>query len=493
MPDTPIRFNPFLDIEENSDVFFVRGTSSERRKVDSEEVRISGRIGDSEPAVPSMGEREERTALDSRQRVGYVSTLPTPTLPRVICDEVGMPAVGSLIAERYRVTRVLGEGGMGRVYEVSHLTLPRSFAVKILKPEIASDSEMRSSFFLEAKYASSLQHPNLVSVLDFGKDKKFGAYMVMELVPGRLLSHYIADRNKVTIRRACNIALQVAEAAVYIHNHNIIHCDIKPQNIMLAKMPGQDHRRYRAKLLDFGLAQSFLSKRQESVRGTPEYLAPELARHENPSRRSDIYSLGVLLFELVVGHVPWQGPVKRILRGHADETPQTLSDGRGETVHPALEALVGRALSKQQSHRQPDMGVFLSELRTVMTLLGIGRRSADRSVAAPNRAAAACATFSSLRLPLASIDEHGTIVAANSAFSKFLSRLREELEGSRLQDTAFAKSWPTFDQDLQTACSGDSVGRLVEFERNGLLVRLQMWLEPTPVIGLAALSLYPTY
>ena len=108
MPDTPIRFNPFLDIEENSDVFFVRGTSSERRKVDSEEVRISGRIGDSEPAVPSMGEREERTALDSRQRVGYVSTLPTPTLPRVICDEVGMPAVGSLIAERYRVTRVLG-------------------------------------------------------------------------------------------------------------------------------------------------------------------------------------------------------------------------------------------------------------------------------------------------------------------------------------------------------------------------------------------------
>src|SRR4051812_49329753 len=181
------------------------------------------------------------------------------------------------VGGRYALDGRLGEGGMGQVYRARHLQLGKAFALKIISPTFASDHVARERFNQEAKLASEISHPNIVSVLDFGEDEQFGAYMVMELVEGEsLLSQ---GQLPMTPKRALDVLAQVADALDHIHKRGIIHGDVKADNIMIteeAEQSANARRRRVVRLLDFGLARGADQKEDDGlVSGSPHYLAPE--------------------------------------------------------------------------------------------------------------------------------------------------------------------------------------------------------------------------
>ena len=171
--------------------------------------------------------------------------------------------------------------------------------------------------------------------------------------------------------------LQVAEALHYIHKQNVVHCDIKTENILISE---EEHEGKRSKtvvkLLDFGLARSLTASRAStSLSGTPHYVAPERIRGEPASPASDVYGVGILLYELLTGQVPWDGPVQKILAGHLDERPRPPSQLIEGGLDPALETLILHALAKRPAERHKDMAAFIYELKTVMDMIGFGRRA----------------------------------------------------------------------------------------------------------------------
>src|SRR3954469_2887960 len=201
-------------------------------------------------------------------------------------------------------------------------------------------------------------------------------FMVMELVEGEALNRILFREKQMTPRRACDIILQLAESLHYIHKQGVVHCDIKTENILISEEEHEGKRnRTVIKLLDFGLARSLTASRAStSLSGTPHYVAPERIRGEPASPASDVYGVGILLYELLTGQVPWDGPVQKILAGHLDERPKSpalLVDGG---VDPALETLIFHALAKRPAERHKDMAAFIYELKTVMDMMGFGRR-----------------------------------------------------------------------------------------------------------------------
>src|SRR5678816_939204 len=269
---------------------------------------------------------------------------------------------------------------------------------------------IRDRFYREARFASAMSHPNITSVVDFGEDEKVGMFMVMEMVDGEALNRILFREKQMTARKACDIVLQVAEALHYIHKQGVVHCDIKTENILISE---EEHEGKRSKtvikLLDFGLARSLTASRAStSLSGTPHYVAPERIRGEPASPASDVYGVGILLYELVTGGVPWDGPVQKILAGHLDEKAKPPSQIIEGGIDSALEALIFHALAKRPAERHKDMGAFIYELRTVMDMLGIGKRKqgpAKRVVieqrAENARDVFARIAFDACRLPLA--------------------------------------------------------------------------------------------
>ncbi len=466
--------------------------------------------------IDEFAESERGTDPDARPKVAFGVTMPAPidvigrgnAADGLLAELRGgsqealyeVPKIGDLVADRYRVIRSLGEGGMGVVYEVSHARLDRSFALKLLRPDKGRERDKRAAFFREAKYASSLVHKNLISVLDYGEDAVFGAFMVMELAAGLPLSEFRRRRGKLSVKRACDIVLQIAQALAYIHSQNLIHCDLKPQNVMLVHSEASTRKSYNVKLLDFGLAQTRNSS-PGSVFGTPRYISPEVAMSEAPTDLSDVYSLGILLFELLTGSPPFSGDARDLMRAHIRNVPPSLATMRGEPVDAALEQLVSTALAKYPDRRQRSMSAFIYELKNFMQMSGMVSKRASQAAAAASvvqtpahdeRSLMALACFDAVRLPLASIAREGTILAANAAFSKFVIGMRVGLEGSNIRETPLASAWTNIERDIEAACNGATIGRRVEIDMSsGETVRLQMWLEPTKSSTVVVLSLHP--
>src|SRR5262249_50472658 len=158
----------------------------------------------------------------------------------------------SLIGGRYQIVKRIGQGGMGKVYEVNHIHLSRRFALKIISNQVAETDEARELFYREARFASAMSHPNITSVVDFGEDEKVGMFMVMEFVDGEALHKILFREKKLSVRKASEIVLQVAEALHYIHTKNVVHCDIKTENILISEEDLEGKRsKMVAKLLDF--------------------------------------------------------------------------------------------------------------------------------------------------------------------------------------------------------------------------------------------------
>ena len=426
--------------------------------------------------------------------------------PRTTGPRVTTAQHTSLIGNRYQIVSRIGQGGMGKVYKVTHTHLSRTFALKIISNQVAETDEARELFYREARFASAMAHPNITAVVDFGEDEKVGMFMVMEFVDGEPLHKILFREKRLSVRKACEIVLQVAEALHYIHRQNVVHCDIKTENILICEEDfGGSRTKMIVKLLDFGLARSLTASRAStSLSGTPHYVAPERIRGEPASPASDVYGVGILLYELLCGQVPWDGPVQKILAGHLDERARPPSQVIEGGLDTALERLIYHALEKRPADRHKDMAAFIYELRTVMDMLGFGRRvraGATKRVVIEQRPADLARrdelsrlAFDACRLPLALVTPQGVIVAANPAFAKFVMGVVVEVEGFPIRSTPLATAWSSCDQDLQRTLAGDPIRRIIEIDvAAGEVRRLLLWLDAVSqdhiVLGVQPLEL----
>jgi eukaryotic-like serine/threonine-protein kinase len=285
---------------------------------------------------------------------------------------------------RYEIGDLLGRGGMAEVHIGRDARLGRAVAVKMLRPDLARDPSFQARFRREAHSAASLNHPAIVAVYDTGEDEFVGnpvPYIVMEYVEGSTLRDLLASGRRLMPERALEIVDGVLAALAYSHAHGIVHRDIKPANVMLTRAGD-------VKVMDFGIAravadQSATMTATSAVIGTAQYLSPEQARGETVDARSDLYSTGCLLYELLTGRPPFVGdsPVS-VAYQHVREEPLPPSS-LDPDVPPAVDAIVMRALTKDREDRYQNA----DEMRA-----DIGRALAGRAVAAPTAVAAAAAT-----------------------------------------------------------------------------------------------------
>jgi serine/threonine protein kinase len=276
-----------------------------------------------------------------------------------------------LVDGRYELEEMISKGGMGRVFRARHRDLGRKVALKLVLDGFQDDQELREIFFKEARLASSLSHPNIINVTDFGLDDDLGYFVVMDLLEGDTLRER-ARQKRPNLRFAFDVLDQATGAVRYIHGRDIIHCDLKPENIFLARMESEPRRANIVKLLDFGLSWRAETMPDPKLGGTPPYLAPERLRGQQPSPLCDVYSLGMILYELIAGRLPYQGTIQQMIdRQLNGALPDPPSRFAAEPFDERADQLVMRALSRNPSHRHPSTEAFQFELRAVMGMMGM--------------------------------------------------------------------------------------------------------------------------
>lgn len=272
------------------------------------------------------------------------------TLPDIITStkqpDLDIVALRHVIGGRYSVSHRLGDGGMATVYYAIHTALDRPVVLKVLHQHLARDSNMRERFRREAETAAQLVHPNICNIIDFGMTDN-QVYIVMPFMSGGTLATRIAGKRTLQPELAASIGVQVAVALDFAHRHGLVHRDIKPDNILF----DEDGN---AALTDFGIAAAYFRSKMTGsghVMGTPHYMSPEQARGMLLDGRSDIYTLGVMLYEMLVGFVPFDGAdVFSISSKHIEEPPVSpeLIDS---TISPKLAAIIMQCLEKNPNDR----------------------------------------------------------------------------------------------------------------------------------------------
>ncbi len=277
--------------------------------------------------------------------------------------------IGAMI-ERWKIKRKIGEGGMGRVFEAEHMEIGRHVAIKILHPVYSRTPEVVARFRMEARSASRIGHPNIVEVTDSGTTVDGAFYFVMELLEGIDLADTLSRETRLPIIRALAISHQVAQALSAAHQINIVHRDLKPENIYLISRDGNNDF---VKVLDFGIAKSLEEEKIKltspgMAMGTPEYMAPEQAGGKGCDARSDVYSLGAILYEMFSGRAPIEGDnLMEILMRKATEDPVDIAILRPDTAGEVAR-LVMRALSRDPAERPQTMEVFAVEINNCLAL-----------------------------------------------------------------------------------------------------------------------------
>jgi serine/threonine-protein kinase len=392
---------------------------------------------------------------------------------------------GDVIGERYVVEGQIGRGGMGRVLQVRHNVLGKAFALKLPQRRVIASPEVRDRFHREAKLASSMSHHNICSIIDFGEDPRFGLFMVMELLEGVRLDYKLRRDGRLSPRVACDVIGQVAEALRCVHECGVIHGDIKSENILIKRT--QDRRRV-VKLLDFGLARTETTRDPHQVEGTPAYLAPERIAKHPASTASDIYALGILFWECLVGELPFVGPAELVFQRQLHEDLPPPSSRIDKPLEERADLIIARATAKRPKERHPDVAAFLYELRTLTAMLGTDtgrRREAARVSLAPRPddryLTAASEVFDNAPLPLASVDSHGYVRVANRAFRTFLGQA-DDASGLMLSETNLIHFYPTLLDDLQLVASDRrSIRQVISVpSRGGRSVRTLISLTPPP-------------
>ena len=283
-------------------------------------------------------------------------------------DELADPLLGTVLLEQFRIEEQIGTGGMGTVYRAHQTTVGRDVAIKVLRPELARDEQAVFRFEREARVAISLDHPNLVRVFLSGRLSDGRLYIVMELLEGRSLADELDEHGWPSLERALIMTMKLCAGLGAVHAAGIVHRDIKPENIYLVRR-GRDTDF--VKLVDFGIARVLQAEgigpattQNGRVFGTATYISPEAATGEETDQRSDIYSLGVLTYQLLTGELPFEGKTAgAVLMQHVHQDPPLLqTKGRGTEVSDDVARVVMRSLSKDPDARQQTLAEFLDSL-----------------------------------------------------------------------------------------------------------------------------------
>lgn len=267
---------------------------------------------------------------------------------------------GKILGNRYRLLELIGEGGMALVYKAEDSLLCRAVAVKILRPQYASDAEFVERFHREAKAAASLSHPNVVNIFDVGKEDNID-YIVMEYIPGDNLKNIIKRDAPMAVERALDITRQIGEALHHAHQRNIIHRDIKPHNILVTP-EGQ------IKVTDFGIARAISASsftQTGMVVGSVQYSSPEQVKGGVVGPQSDLYSLGCVLYELLTGTIPFQGDTSiSIAMQHLQGNLVSIRELRPD-IPPAVAKIVEQAMAKEITERYPSALALLKDINLI--------------------------------------------------------------------------------------------------------------------------------
>ena len=281
--------------------------------------------------------------------------------------------VGSVLEAKYEITRKIGQGGMGAVYEATHKLIGKRVAVKVLLDKYAQKDQIVARLQQEARLASSIGHSNIIDITDIGQTQDGRMFVVMEFLEGESLGALIARSGRLEQQRALRIARQIASALGAAHKKGIVHRDVKPENVFLLTRNEQDY----VKVVDFGISKSLRPEdgsdsprltQTGMVLGTPLYMSPEQARgDENLDHRIDVYALGVIMYEMVTGEVPYRGTnYLNVLSQVLSEEPAPPSQ-INKDVGPDLEAVIEKALDKDRDHRYQSMEELAADLDALMS------------------------------------------------------------------------------------------------------------------------------
>ena len=341
------------------------------------------------------------------------------------------PLIGRVINDRFKISALIARGGMGKVYRAEQAPLGRVCALKVLNPSYAGDQdpEFHKRFFLEASIASKLTHPNTVTIFDYGRTEDDVYYMAMEYLEGHTLHRAIREAGHFPEERVAHIARQICRALREAHSLGVIHRDLKPANIFLVEHGDETDF---VKILDFGLVKNVSDTKTEDLTqtglfmGSPKYMAPEQIRGDRVDARTDIYALGIIMYEMIAGKVPFDRPNSvNILMAHVNEEAPPLRQMNPNTqVSLAFEELIAKCMSKSPNQRFSSMdevlaalkrlgagalsqtfnGLATGEFRALQTLSGSGPRM---SSATPDPANAPISSS----VPYPSISGSGSILA----------------------------------------------------------------------------------
>lgn len=368
--------------------------------------------------------------------------------------------LGRTIGGRYVITEKVGAGGMGTVYRARHDVVGRDVAIKFLSPDLAGDPTNRRRFLREAKAANKIDHEHIIDITDYGETPDGLVYLVMEFLEGESLADTIG-RGPLPVPRAVDIARQMASALSRAHELDVIHRDIKPENVHLLRRAhgGGDF----VKILDFGLAKMKGEIRLTAtgaVFGTPEYMAPEQARGTPLTGKADLYALGCVLYEMLTGEPPFDGPTPDLILKHMRETAPPPSE-RATGIPRELDEVVTQLLQKEPSHRHADAYHLYEELRKVGELL-------PRPSMFPTLNDSGFADALATELPKRV--ERDTVSSSTDAWDRRVARFRELTVRAH---GGAPPEWLTVSLDALERAIGELARRRAELDRSASAVMKQ--------------------
>lgn len=313
--------------------------------------------------MPSSSVQKKVCLTCNREYESDIATCPEDGTVLTPLDSGSL--VGTILGGRYEILDVIGDGAMGRVYLAKHQLMKRQVAVKMMHPQLVSGKAALKRFQKEAELASSLNHPNILTVYDFGVTEGGSPYLVMDYLQGRELLHILKDEKTLPVKRSLHIFKQVCTGLGHAHDKGVVHRDLKPSNIMLVRLDEDDNF---VKILDFGIAKQLNPSessidnltRTGEVFGTPHYMSPEQCRAQEVDGRADIYALGCVMYQTLTGELPITGgDLIECLYKHVNEMPRPFKFVAPDLeLSPELEALVFKAMAKNPEDRFQTMLEF---------------------------------------------------------------------------------------------------------------------------------------